>query len=183
MKTYGFISRECFVYSSFNLLQDKDVFCSNCCSKWSFFKENINCSTDCTIQQPNVEPTLLWLFKAQKNLDSKRIKLFLPLCLPHFYGDQNIEGKSLKLNINSAVLQHAFWRCQSSSCCMKQIQRKKLGILQQCKCKYISVPQILKCKNICLNLTFLGDLFYMKVLLHWLLVLYIFCEWTENVSI
>lgn len=57
------------------------------------FKENINCSTNCTIQQPNVEPTLLWQFKALEYLDSKRIKLFLPLCLPHFYGDQNKDRK------------------------------------------------------------------------------------------
>lgn len=123
----------------------------------------MNCSTDCTIQQPNVEPTLLWQSKAQENLDSKRINFCPCIWLTFMVAKIKIEGKSLKLNLNSALLQHAFWCCQSSSCCMKQIKRKKLAILQQCKCKYVRVPQILKCKNVCLNLTFLGDLFYIKV--------------------
>lgn len=89
-------------------------------------------------------------------------------------------GKSLKLSLKSAVLQHVFWLCQNFSCCMKQIKKKKLGILQHYKCNCISVPQILAWKNDSLYLTFLGDLFYIKVLLHWLLILYLFCEWTEN---
>lgn len=117
--------------------------------------------------------------RTRGELDSNRIKLFLSFCLLHFYGDQNKDMREESEAQSKISSSSTFWLHQNSSCCMKQIKRKKLDILQQYKCNCISIPQILTWKNNSLTLTFLGDVSYIKVLSHWLLVMYLFCEWRE----